>query len=269
MLVYVAVVVAAVVLVVALMPKPQMKGGGGVGRGDALNEVAAKGNKVRINDPIRKVAGKRRVFPNYLLPPHRFFSAPRDQWVEMLLCIGKGKFDIPASRILVGDTPLRSLGSEAEYAIYHPGQSLVGDSAAQWWHSAYEVGATSIGSAGLELTATYEVGPEPTDTSFIFSGDTITIPSGVGSFPAGWAPGMIVRVEAPRPYTIIDGGADRDIIEDAFAWIAPFVGMVIEVAGAYAGSFVVHSYTPGAPDQLTLNYTNGSPVTALPPALPA
>ena len=264
MLVYAAVAVAAAVLVVSLMPKPQTKGGGGVGRGDALNEASAKGNKVRINDPIREVAGKRRVYPDYLLPPHRFFSAPRDQWVEMLLCIGKGKFEIPASRILVGDTPLISLGSDAEYSIYQPGQSLAGESAAEWWHSADEVGATSTGSAGLELTATYAVDPEPTATIYIFSGDTITIPSGAGSFPAGWAPGMIVRIEAPRPYTVVDGGADRDIIEGSFAWMAPFAGMVIEVAGDYAGSFVVHSYTPGAPDQLTLNYLNGSPVTALP-----
>lgn len=264
MLVYAAVALAAAVLVVALMPKPQTKGGGGVGRGDALNEASAKGNKVRINDPIREVAGKRRVYPDYLLPPHRFFSAPRDQWVEMLLCIGKGKFEIPASRILVGDTPLISLGSDAEYSIYQPGQSLAGESAAEWWHSADEVGATSTGSAGLELTATYAVDPEPTATSYIFSGDTITIPSGAGSFPAGWAPGMIVRIEAPRPYTVIDSGVERDIIEGEFAWMAPFVGMVIEVAGDYAGSFVVHSYTPGSPDQLTLNYTNGAPVTALP-----
>lgn len=264
MLVYAAVAVAAAVLVVSLMPKPQTKGGGGVGRGDALNEASAKGNKVRINDPIREVAGKRRVYPDYLLPPHRFFSAPRDQWVEMLLCIGKGKFEIPASRILVGDTPLISLGSDAEYSIYQPGQSLAGESAAEWWHSADEVGATSTGSAGLELTATYAVDPEPTATSYIFSGDTITIPSGAGSFPAGWAPGMIVRIEAPRPVTVIDGGADRDIIEGSFAWMAPFAGMVIEVAGDYAGSFVVHSYTPGTPDQITLSYTNGAPVNALP-----
>lgn len=263
MLVYAAVAVAAAVLVMALMPKPQMKGGGGAGQGDALNEASAKGNKVKINAPIREVAGRRRVYPDYLLPPHRFFTSPRDQWVELLLCIGKGKFEIPASRILVGDTPLISLGSDAEYQIYQPGQSLVGEHAAQWWHTAEEVGATATGSAGLELTATFSVEPTPEATVYIFSADVITIPAGAGSFPAGWAPGMIARIEAPRPYTIIDGGAGRDIIEGAFEWMLPFVGMVIEVAGDYEGTFVIHSYT--APNQITLNYLDGSPVNALPP----
>ncbi|WP_375079847.1 host specificity factor TipJ family phage tail protein [Pseudomonas aeruginosa] len=268
--IYAAVAVAAVALVITLMPKPQMKSSGGVTRGDELNEASAKGNKVKINSPIREVAGKRRVYPDYLLPPHRFFSSPRDQWVEMLLCVGKGKFEIPASRILVGDTPLISLGSDAEYKIYQPGQSLAGNTAAEWWHTAEEVGATATGSAGLELTATYAVEPQPSATSYIFSGDTITIPSGAGSFPAGWAPGMIVRIEAPRPYTVVDGGADRDIIQGALAWMTPFPGMVIEVAGDYAGSFVVHSYTPGAgvPDEITLDYPDGSPVTALPVGSP-
>lgn len=242
MAIYAAVAVAAAVLIVALMPKPQMKNSGGVAQGDALNEASAKGNKVKVNAPIREVAGTRRIYPDYLLPPHRFFSSPRDQWVEMLLCIGKGKFDIPASRILVGDTPLISLGAEAEYTIYQPGQSLAGESAAEWWHTAEEVGATATGSSGLELTATYAVDPQPTATSYVFSGDTITVPSGAGSFPDGWAPGMITRIEAPRPYTIVDGGVDRDIVQGDLKWMAPFVGMVIEVSGDYQGQFVVHSY---------------------------
>jgi len=266
MLVYAAVAVAAALLVVALMPKPNTKGGGGAGQGDALNEASAKGNKVKINQPIREVAGKRRIYPDYLLPPHRFFVNSRDQWVEMLLCIGKGKYEIPASRILIGDTPLISLGEEAEYTIYQPGQSLAGEKAAEWWHTADEVGATATGSSGLELTATYEVEPTPSATSYIFSGDVITVPAGAGSFPVGWAAGMIVRIEAPRPYTIVDGGVDRDIVQGDLAWMVPFVGMVIEVTGDYQGNFVVHSYTPGVdvPDEMTLNYPDGSPVTALP-----
>lgn len=261
MLVYAAVAVAAVVIAMALIPKPQ-KPGGGAGQGDKLNEASAKGNQVKINAPIREVAGRRRVYPDYLLPPHRFFSGPRDQWVELLLCVGKGKFEIPASRILVGDTPFISLGADAEYRIYQPGQSLAGDPAAQWWHSADEVGATSTGTAGLELTATFGVESTPSATSYIFSGDVITVPAGAGSFPAGWAPGMIARIEAPQPYTIIDGGAGRDIIQGPLEWMLPFEGMVIEVAGDYEGQFVVHSYT--APDQITLNYPDGSPVNALP-----
>jgi hypothetical protein len=257
--------VAAAVLVVALMPKPSMKSSGGPGRGEELSEASAKGNRVKPNDPIREVAGTRRVYPDYLLPPHRWFASPREQWVEMLLCVGKGRFDIPSSRVLIGNTPLVSLGESAEFFVYQPGASLAGELAANWWHTAEEVGATATGSAGLELTSTFGVETEAMATSYLFSGDTITIPSGAGAFPTGWAPGMVARIEAPQPYEVVDGGAGRDVVKGDLAWMLPFPGMVIEVAGDYVGEFVIESYTAGidAPDEMTLNYRDGSPATAL------
>ncbi|WP_417585572.1 host specificity factor TipJ family phage tail protein [Pelagibacterium sp.] len=236
-------------------------------KGADLDTVSARGNQVKTNSVIREIAGRHKVYPDYLLPLRRYFAAPTEQWAEMLLCIGKGKFDLPASRILVGDTPLISLGSDAQYAIYQPGADLSAETAAIWWHSAPEVGSSSTGSAGLELKATFGVSPTPTASTYLFDGYTVTVPAGAGSFPEGWAAGMIVRIVAPQSYTVIDGGASRDILSGKLAWLAPFPGMVLEMAGAFEGSFVVNSYTPGvdgADDQMTLNYVNGSPATGFP-----
>lgn len=251
------------------MPKMPSQPKNNARAGDKLSEAAAKGNKVKLNSPIREIAGRRKVYPDYLLPPRRYFKAgdPKSQWVEMLLCIGKGKYQINASEIQVGDTPIISLGADAEYAIYQPGASMAAEKAAEWWHSSTEVGSTSSGTAGLELRATYTVDPVVTASSYILSGDTITIPSGAGSIPDGWAAGMIVRIEAAYPYTVTDGGAARDIIEGDFSQLAPFVDMTIEIIGDNEGLYKIASYTPPvAPSttgQITLSYANGAAVTTL------
>ncbi len=235
-------------------------------KGADLDAATARGNQVKINSVIREIAGRRKIYPDYLLPLRRYFSAPTEQWAEMLLCIGKGKFDLPASRILVGDTPIISLGADAQFQIYQPGADLSAETAAVWWHSVSEVGSSSTGTAGLELKATFAVSPTPTASAYIFSGDLITIPTGAGSFPDGWAAGMIVRIVAPEQYTVGSAGG-RDYLEGSLAWLAPFAGMTIEIAGAATGTYVIDEFTlgvAGEPDRMTLNYQNGAPVAGLP-----
>lgn len=232
-------------------------------KGRDLSLATAKGNQVSLNAVIPEIAGCPKRFPDYLLPAHRYFGAPREQWLEMLLCVGKGKYDLPASKIKVGDTPIISLGEDAEFAVYQPGASLSGEPAAIWWHSSPAVGATSTGTAGLELNATYDVAPVPEATAFQLDGDTATIPTGAGEYPDGWAAGMIVRIEAPYPYTVVGGGAGADIIQGDLSQLAPFVGMKIEIIGDNAGFYEVASFTPGTPDQMTLSYVGGGVVSSL------
>lgn len=259
---YIAAAIA--VIAVLLMPKPATGAQKGQTRGNPLEEASAKGNKVKINSPIREVSGEVKVYPDYLLPPRRFYESKRQQAVEMLLCIGKGEFDLPASRILVGDTPLVSLGDDATFEVFAPGADVIGNSAGTWWHSAAEVGPTSTGSAGLELTTTTTVGAVADADSYIFDGDEVTIPAGAGSFPAGWTAGMLIRVELFRTYSVVEGGPGlRDIIEGDLSELAPFVGMQLEIVGANSGLYVVESFTPGSPDQMTLNFVGGAAATGL------
>lgn len=262
-----ALVFGAKAVLGALMPKmPSLNSGGNTKRGNDLGLATVKGNQVKLNAVIREIAGRQRPYPDYALPPNRYFLDPRSQWIEMLLCVGRGKFDIPLSSITIGETPVISLGADAELQIYGPGANLSGESAAKWWHSAPEVGATSTGTAGIELKATYAVTPVPTAQSYQFAGFTVTVPTGAGQFPAGWAAGMIVRIEVGYPYTVVDGGAGRDIIRGKLGQVAPYVGMPIEIIGASAGDYVVASYTPGvggALDEITLDWAAGGPATSL------
>ncbi|MFG0460960.1 host specificity factor TipJ family phage tail protein [Pseudomonas sp. yb_1] len=262
-----ALVFGAKAVLSALMPKmPSLNSRSTTKRGNDLGLATVKGNQVKLNALIREIAGRQRPYPDYALPPNRYFDDPRSQWIEMLLVVGKGSYEIPAGSILIGDTPVISLGGDAQYTLYEPGANLSSETAAKWWHSAPEVGATSTGTAGIELKATYAVAPVPTAQSYQFAAKTITVPAGAGQFPNGWAAGMIVRIEVGYPYDVIDGGAGRDIIRGNLDQIAPYVGMPIEIIGANAGNYTVATYTPGvgtAPDEMTLDWSAGGAATGL------
>ncbi|KEY87838.1 host specificity factor TipJ family phage tail protein [Pseudomonas capeferrum] len=232
----------------AIMPKmPGMPSNGGMQQGDPLMEASAKGNKVKLGDPVRQIAGHQRTYPSYLAQPRRAYVAPRDQRVEMLLYVAEGEYDIPLSKVKVGETPLISLGSDATFTIYPPGADLSGDPAHINWFNVPEVGASSSGSAGLELTVATDLTRSATASAYQFVNDTISVPAGSGQFPADWSNGIIIRVLAPYTYTVIDGGAGRDIIRGPLEMLNPVPGMLIEVAGANAGLYVVHTYTPYSP----------------------
>lgn len=235
--------------------------------GEDLNEASIKGNKIKINSPIREIAGKRKVYPDYLLPPRRYFAGPREQRVEMLLCIGVGDHDVPTNKILIGDTPVVSLGSDVTYKVYGPGEYLSLDNAHMWWNDVTEVGSSSNGSAGLELTTAVAITPGYTATSQQFNGYMVTIPSGAGNFPTDWTSGLVVQIIVPYQYEFIDGGIDRDIIRgDSLNMLNPEVGDSIQIFGANAGNYIVHSFTPtdgASPAEMTLSFENGNPVTAL------
>ena len=242
-----AVIAAILVAVVMSRNMAVIPGTATMGQGKGLDEVSAKGNKVKLGDLIREIAGHQRVYPSYLTPSVRRFVDRRAQWVEMLLYVGKGKYQIPLNKVKVGETPLISLGADAQFTLYNPGDDLSGETAAQWWHSAPEVGASANGSAGLQLTVSTTLTRFVTASVLQFNGYNISIPTGAGSFPTDWTSSLLINVLSPYPYTVIDGGAGRDIITGDLAMLAPYPGMLIEVNGENAGNYVVHSYTPYSP----------------------
>ena len=233
-------------------------------KGDKLSEVSAKGNQAKLNSVIREMAGTFKVYPDYLLPMHRYFVDKTEQWAETLLCIGKGEFDIPASSVLIGDTRIISLGDDADYSLHAPGADLSAVTAAQWWHYAPEVGGTSTGKSGLELNAAYDADPIPAASSYQFDSVTVSIPTGAGYFPEGWIVGMNLRVDEFLDYTVVEGWSDRDIIYGDFSSLQPFDGMVIEITGDNAGLYTIFEYISDSDgDRITLNYDDDSQVNGL------
>ncbi|MDI3391450.1 host specificity factor TipJ family phage tail protein [Pseudomonas sp. V98_8] len=246
-------VVAAIVAVgvIMLTQKPLMtpnSANNGAGKGLGLAKTTA--NQVKLGDVIRECSGKNEIFPDYLTPTRRYFGTdPKVQWVEMLLCIGVGEFDIPAGQVRIGGTPIASLGSTASYTIYGPGESVAAEPARLWWHNSDEVGSTSTGSAGLTLTTTTNIDQQLTAETVQFSEFVVSVPPSAGWFPYGWDAGLITRIEVMYPYLFVapaDGSATV-ISGDHVPMLNPFVGMKIEITGANAGDYVVATYAPYVP----------------------
>jgi hypothetical protein len=263
-----ALLIAGTVAVSKMMaPKmPGMPSTAGTAQGDPIDEASARGNKVKIGDPVRNLAGRQKLFPAYLTEPRTWFVAPREQWVEMLLYVSAGDLDIPLSTVKVGDTPIISMGADAQVAIYPPGAYVFDDTASLLWYNVGEVGSGSSGSSGLELTLSTSITPSATAWAYQFNGHAISIPAGAGTFPGDWASGLVIRVLSPYTYLVVDGGAGRDIVQGPLEMLNPFPGMLIEVDGANAGNYVVNSYTPYSP---AVPPTSGTASTILGSSVPA
>lgn len=171
------------------------------GQGRQLETSEGKANQAKLGDVVPELAGRFRRFPDYLTPPRRYFADPREQWLEFHACIGPGRYQINADDVKVGETPFSALGSDGAYQIFPPGANLSGVSTHEHWHTVDEVGGTSSGTAGLELSTELANRENTQPASYTFSDDAIARPT--GEFPTGWGAGTTVKVEFPRAYNVV------------------------------------------------------------------
>lgn len=257
-----AILFAGKAVLSALMPKIPGLPNSNTKQGAGLDDASAKGNKVKINDVVAEIAGHNIRYPDYVVLPRRYFAGPREQRVEMHLCVGEGDYQIPLGEVKVGQTPLLSLGADASFTIYPPGADISGNPSHLYWYQAPEVGASSTGATGLDLTVGTTLTAQATAAAIQFVGTTTTIPIGSGSFPTDWTVGLMLDIAAPYPYTVADGTGDagRDIISGDITQLGLTNGDTIEIQGDNAGFYVVHSHTSST---LQLDYDGGAPATGL------
>lgn len=258
-----ALIYGAKAALAALMPKLPTQSTPNSRSGEGLDEASAKGNKVKLNSPRVQIFGTvPQRYPDFATPSRRYFAAPREQRIEMCMFVGEGYYQIPTSRVKVGETPLVSLGTDARFAIYNPGQSLAADDAHWNWYPAPEVGGSSSGAAGLQLTVSTSLTESVTASAMTFNAKTVSIASGAGSFPSDWTVNLLIRIAAPYSFNISDGTGTggRDVINGDIASLGFTNGDTIEIAGVNAGTYVVFSQTSTT---LQLNYLGGVPATGL------
>ncbi|KAA0910691.1 host specificity factor TipJ family phage tail protein [Pusillimonas sp. ANT_WB101] len=228
------------------------------GQGQKLETSQAKANTAKLGEVVPELAGRFKRLPDYLTPPHRYFKSEREQWLEFHACIGPGHYDIQPEDVRVGNTTFDSLGEDGSYALYGPGADLSAVSTNEHWYTADEVGGTSSGTAGLELS----VDPAAKDfagaTSYVFDNDTVVLPEEAGEFPEGWGAGTVVKIAVPRTYdvTLENLGGPfpfEDIFinkfDGDFRHAMPFdVGDALDVSGAglAAQAYKVHSMSVNA-----------------------
>lgn len=233
-------------------------------RGSELEAANAKGNQAKLNSVIREVFGHRRIYPDYLVPPRRYFVDKRIEWIEMLLCVGVGKFFIDPSLVQIGETPIGAYGPNASYTIYQPGADLSADSAADHWHEAPEVGTSGAGSAGLDLSFAASGSGAPAG-QYVLSGKTLSSSGANVQWPDDWAVGDNLRIEAYRDYTVaapVNPGEPNAIIGPGVDELEPYTGMLIEIEGDNVGEYIVADYDP-MNSAMTLLLPSGIPATNL------
>ncbi len=257
------ILVASVAVAILLAPKIPKIGATASGRqGQNLLASDLTANQPRLNGVIPEIAGRYKVFPDYLCQPRRYFESPRTQVVEALLCVGMGEYDIDPDEIYIGETPVADLPDSIEYELFSPNADISANDAHRNWFNSREVGQ-STGSSGLRLTSGASGTSAANLTSYRIDGDSITAPSGSGVMPQDWEVGNIVNIVTfIREITVVDGGGveptlNRDKVRGSFGDLGLAVSDQLLIVGSVNnGRYRVHSINtsvsePGSPSTVT------------------
>lgn len=217
------------------------------GAGSRLTPSEVQANTAKLNQTVPETFGRMLRFPDYLVQPRRYFADPRTQNLEMHVCIGPGDYEALPNTIKVGNTLFSTLeGSEA--VIYPPGADLSGVASAQNWYSSPEIGSTSAGTAGLDLTASPDTSIEPTGTQYTLSGGGVIVSN--TDFPASWGVGTVTGVVFQQNVTVTRrnfGNENGDSWQNEFTadWreVAPQVGLILNFTGVVTGTARVSAVT--------------------------
>lgn len=222
--------VAAIAIAMSMTPPRPRK------QGAALEDANLMANTVRWGDPIPEIAGSPLTFPDFIMPQRRYYVNQKQQWVDSLVCIGMGSYQINLTQVFIGETPAPSLGDDFQITFYGPGETL-SSSHREWWHTPEEVGFTTLGGAGMTLGPASGI-PATWTNNISFSGTSIT---GSVAVPSAWEPGMILRVLAEHPITFA-GGSIQSALLDTLDLSA---SDQIELTGTHEGVYTIASITPG------------------------
>lgn len=173
-----------------------------------LEAASATGNEAKLNGVVPEVAGKHLRYPDYLRPPIRYFQDTRTQMLELMLCVGPGQYAINTDEIKVGETSISALGADVEFRIFQPNEDMTNHAASDLWYVAPEVGGTSSGTAGLEISVEYTGSEEnqTVATNFGFNGNQITI---LEPADGHWAEGLragsrVTEITLPLFYDVTE-----------------------------------------------------------------
>ena len=98
-----------------------------------------------------------------------------EQSMDVLLAVGVGYYDLPISRMFIGETNFETFGEFINYSLFNPGVNVSSHQAHKCWYNAPEVGYTDS-SSGLRLAAGAYGTKYMSGYQYVISGQQITIP---------------------------------------------------------------------------------------------
>lgn len=229
-------------------------------QGSEITSASASANQPKLFGVVPELFGTHIRYPDYLNQPRKWFSGLKEQSMDVLMAIGVGYYDLPISRMFIGETNFETFDGFLNYSLFDPAANISSHQAHRCWYNAPEVGYTDS-SSGLQLKAGAYGTQYMSGSQYVISGQQITIPIGSGSPPADWEVGNKVSITTPNiPFTVTNGTVSpyRDIISGEFSKLSLATNNTITISGASAnnGSYRIFSYTAGvdpAYDQMTLD----------------
>lgn len=211
-----------------LMPSNNADAGRGrTEQGQKLEAASGKANTAKLNEVVPECAGTFRRYVDYLTGPRRYFENRRAQMLEFHACVGVGYYHIDRETVKIADTPFDSLGDDAYFRIYEPGEDLSGASTHENWYTSPEVGGTSSGTAGLEMPTLEADRENIPPVSYSFDGNYIGR-SSESIFPIGWGAGTIVNITLPLQFNVTrekpTASPERNRFYGDFRHLAPLGG---------------------------------------------
>ncbi|MNM24918.1 hypothetical protein D3C81_353580 [compost metagenome] len=227
------------------------------GTGISLNP--ARANTAKLGSPIREILGRCRVYPDYLVQPvSRFVDGSRYQ-SSMFMCVGRGEHILPLGGMRIGATPMGSFGDDVSVAVYPPGANVAGDPRSENWFNSSEVGGTTSGTSGLDLSETADVETSISADSITVAGNVVSLNNATvtdddgderpaTSVPPDWREGSVLTIRAAAVFAVSDGGLYSLIAGPAIDELTPFVGMPVLLTYNEADySLFVASHSAGVP----------------------
>ena len=243
------------------------------GTGSAISLNTAKANTAKLGDPIREILGRYRVYPDYLVQPVSRFVNRANYQTSLFVCVGRGHYTLPVGAMRIGTTPLSSFGGDVSMTVYPPGADVSGDARSENWFNSTEVGGTTSGTAGLDLSVTTDTHSSTNADSVTVQGTSLTLNNATvthdngnvapaTAVPTGWAVGAVLTLKVSANYTASNSGL-YSVIEGApVDELAPFVGMPVLLTYNDADySLFIASYSPrseAAEPQITLAYNSAT-----------
>ena len=256
-------IASATISAASLVYSMTMRRGAGVSnnygtQGSEITSASATANQPKLFGVVPELFGTHIRYPDYLNQPRKWFSGIKEQSMDVLMAIGVGYYDLPISRMFIGETNFETFDGFLNYSLFDPDVNVSSHQAHKCWYNAPEVGYTDS-SSGLRLEAGAYGTRYMTGSQYVISGEQITIPIGRGSPPADWEVGSKVKITTPNiPFNTINM-ATRDEVVGRFSKLSLSAGNIISISGASAnnGIYKVIAYTehtvPGALDSMTLD----------------
>lgn len=230
-------------------------------QGSEITSASASANQPKLFGVVPELFGTHIRYPDYLNQPRKWFSGLKEQSMDVLMAIGVGYYDLPISRMFIGETNFETFDGFLNYSLFDPDVNVSSHQAHKCWYNAPEVGYTDS-SSGLQLKAGAYGTQYMSGSQYVISGQQITIPIGSGSPPADWEVGNKVSITTPNiPFSVNNETVSpyRDRVLGYFSKLSLSAGNIISISGASAnnGTYKVISYTehtvPGAYDEMTLD----------------